>query len=86
MVIMVELPQTTRQVARQVGVGYWHLYTLMREEKVTSPQRDGSGRFAWLPGDVQRLRKELAEYVQNRWKRRRHLPTPAACTAKGATT
>jgi hypothetical protein len=52
-------PLKTRDVCRLLGVRYFTLYILIRQEKMAAPERDSAGDFIWGPRDISRARKAL---------------------------
>ena len=50
----------TPVAARELGVGYFQLYDLLRFGKIDPPARDSSGDFIWTDADLERARNALA--------------------------
>ena len=50
----------TRQVARQLGITYWHLISLLRSDKLPPPAKDASGDFVWSRRDLANARRALS--------------------------
>jgi hypothetical protein len=52
--------------ARQLGVTYSRLFTLIREGKEVPPAKDSSGDYVWTEQDVEAARQALAARGQRR--------------------
>jgi hypothetical protein len=50
----------TPVAARELKVSYNTLINLIRFDKITPPDRDSSGDYAWSDEDLQRAREALA--------------------------
>lgn len=50
----------TPVAARESGITYHRLISLMRYGKLTPPARDSSGDFIWTDADMERIRQALA--------------------------
>ncbi len=50
----------TPVVAEQLGIGYHHLFGLIRSRHLAPPAKDSSGDYVWTPADVDRARAVLA--------------------------
>jgi hypothetical protein len=66
MASVLNLPLTTRQVAKRLGVSYGIVIRLVQEEKIQRPARDSSGDYAWSDDDVQAARAVLEQREQRR--------------------
>ena len=49
----------TKEAARQLGISYWHLISLLRSEKLQAPPKDSSGDFVWTEQDLDAARRAL---------------------------
>jgi hypothetical protein len=54
-----QLPVKTPIAARHLGVSYSHLMSLLRNGKVTPPQKDSSGDYLWAEADLAAARRAL---------------------------
>jgi predicted DNA-binding transcriptional regulator AlpA len=52
-------PLLSRDVARALNVSTERLYALIRSGRLPEPARDSSGRYCWLPEEVDRARAAL---------------------------
>jgi hypothetical protein len=43
-----------------LGIGYYHLISLIRSKKLTPPAKDTSGDYVWTDADVERAREAIA--------------------------
>jgi hypothetical protein len=51
---------STLTAARELGISYAALYTMVRDNKVSPPPvKDGSGRLVWFPENVAAARRAL---------------------------
>jgi hypothetical protein len=50
----------TPAAARELGVPYSHLVSLLRYGKVVPPQKDSSGDYLWSEADLSAARRALA--------------------------
>jgi hypothetical protein len=50
----------TAAVADLLGVSYYKIIELLRSRKIPAPQKDSSGDYVWLEGDIQAARAALA--------------------------
>ena len=50
----------TMVVADQIGCSYWTLVNLLRGRKITIPEKDSSGDYAWNPEDIKNAQRILA--------------------------
>ena len=50
---------TTAAAARELKVGYYKLWRLIRDGKIPAPQRDSAFRYIWRKQDIARARKAL---------------------------
>ena len=46
--------------ARELGIPYSHLASLLRSGKFPPPQKDSSGDFLWSPQDLEAARRAMA--------------------------
>jgi hypothetical protein len=53
-------------VAELLGVGYHHLFGLIRSRKLAPPGKDSSGDYVWTPADVDRAREVLLARAKRR--------------------
>jgi hypothetical protein len=53
------MPLKTRQAARQLGITYWHLISLLRSDKLSAPKKDESGDYVWSKRDLASARAAL---------------------------
>lgn len=56
----------TRAVARELNVGYWTLYDLLRGDRIPAPEKDESGDLQWTDEDVANARAALAARAARR--------------------
>jgi hypothetical protein len=47
----------TPSAAKEAGIRYSHLVSLLRTGKLAPPQRDDSGDYIWGPDDIERIRQ-----------------------------
>lgn len=50
---------TTRDVAQQLGKSYYQVFDLLRLDRIPKPRRDSTGRYLWLPADIENVRQAL---------------------------
>lgn len=49
----------TQEVARELGVSYYRIISLLRSEKLVPPQKDASGDYIWAVADLEAARRAL---------------------------
>jgi len=50
----------TPVAARELGITYWRLISLLRCGKIDPPTKDTSGDFIWTDADMRRARQAIA--------------------------
>lgn len=53
------LPRKTPVAARELQTSYHKLFSLVRFNKITPPERDSSGDYVWSDDDLARAREAL---------------------------
>jgi predicted site-specific integrase-resolvase len=53
-------------VAKQLGVRYTQLFSLIRTGRLAPPAKDSSGDYIWLEADVERARQAYEEWSRPR--------------------
>jgi hypothetical protein len=53
------LPLKSIAAARQLGITYYRLISLLRSQKLTPPQKDSSGDYLWSAADLEAARQAL---------------------------
>lgn len=66
MSVTVTPKRKTRAVARELNVGYWTLYDLLRGDRIPAPEKDESGDLQWTDEDVANARAALAARAARR--------------------
>lgn len=51
--------RSTREVAREIGVGCSALSRAVWDGRIPSPKRSPQGAFLWLPDDIERARRAM---------------------------
>jgi hypothetical protein len=51
----------TPRAARELGITYSHLMSLLRYGRLAPPERDDSGDYLWTDADLERARQALAD-------------------------
>lgn len=46
-------------VAKELGISYFRLIGLLRSRKISPPEKDSSGHFAWNDSDLEAARKAI---------------------------
>jgi hypothetical protein len=62
---------STRSAARSIGTTSPVLIGLIGRDKIAPPAKDESGRYLWLPEDVERARVALSIDLRRREHRQR---------------
>jgi len=52
--------------AKELGISYYRLISLLRSEKLAPPRKDSSGDYVWTDEDVAAARKVLAEDLRRK--------------------
>ncbi len=68
MATILNMPLTTPQVAKKLGVSYGTVIRMVQHEQIPRPARDSSGDYAWTDNDVQAARGVLEERKRRREK------------------
>ncbi len=54
------LPLRSGEVARQCGLTYTYLYSLLRTGRISTPPRDSAGQLCWNESHLAEIRQFLA--------------------------
>jgi hypothetical protein len=72
LIVPKELHMNTRKsplAAKELGISYFRLHSLLRGNKITPPQKDSSGDYIWTDEDLERARRVLEEVANKKASR-----------------